>query len=175
MKCERCSKPVSHHITDIDRSGNWQEHHLCHEHAQSFLEENAEPKGKQNISDMAKAYISQMAKSQSAESPTEKRVCPVCKMSFQDFRSSGRLGCPNDYVVFREELMPLLENIHDETRHCGKSPRRAPRDTKTQTSLIQLRNDLKKAITGEDYELAARLRDQIREIETRKSSGGEAQ
>ena len=174
MKCERCSKPVSHHITDIDRNGNWQEHHLCHEHAQSFLEESAPPKGKPNVAEMAKAYISQMAKNQASEPASEKRSCPVCKMTFHDFRQTGRLGCPNDYVVFREELMPLLENIHDETRHCGKSPRRAPRDTKTQTSLIELRNELKKAIAAEDYELAARVRDQIKEIESRKSAGGNA-
>ena len=65
--------------------------------------------------------------------------------------------------------MPLLENIHDETRHCGKTPHRAPRDTQTLTSLIQLRNDLKRAIAAEDYELAARVRDQIKELESRKS------
>jgi protein arginine kinase activator len=37
------------------------------------------------------------------------------------------------------------------------------------TSLIQLRNDLKRAIAAEDYELAARVRDQIKELESRKS------
>jgi protein arginine kinase activator len=40
--------------------------------------------------------------------------------------------------------------------------------------LIELRNELKKAISAEDYELAARVRDQIKEIEARKSAGGSA-
>ena len=61
--------------------------------------------------------------------------------------------------------MPLLENIHDETRHSGKVPRRAPRNTQQQTTLIQLRNDLKRAVAAEDYETAARIRDQIKSIE----------
>ncbi|MCY2933436.1 MAG: UvrB/UvrC motif-containing protein [Planctomycetota bacterium] len=172
MKCERCSKPVTHHITDIDKNGDWQEHHLCHDHAQTFLEESNEidDKPKKDVSELAKAFISQSGKSAVAnESASEKRICPLCKMTFQEFRNTGRLGCPNDYMIFREELMPLLENIHDETRHCGKTPHRAPRDTQTQTSLIQLRNDLKKSIAAEDYELAARVRDQIKELESRKS------
>lgn len=170
MKCERCSKTVTHHITDIDKNGDWQEHHLCHDHAQEHIEETKEGKQKKDVTELAKAFINQSSKASSAsDSATEKRVCPVCKMTFQEFRGSGRLGCPNDYVVFREELMPLLENIHDETRHCGKTPQRAPRDTQTQTSLIQLRNDLKRAVASEDYEMAAKVRDQIKELESRKS------
>ena len=53
--------------------------------------------------------------------------------------------------------MPLLENIHGETRHSGKVPKRAPRNTQQQTTLIQLRNELKRAVAAEDYEAAARL------------------
>lgn len=171
MKCERCSKPVTHHITDIDKNGDWQEHHLCHDHAQTFLDETSEDQQqkKKDVTELAKAFISQSGKGAASESAAEKRACPVCKMTFQEFRNTGRLGCPNDYVVFREELMPLLENIHDETRHCGKTPHRAPRDTQTLTSLIQLRNDLKRAVANEDYEMAARVRDQIKELETRKA------
>ena len=87
------------------------------------------------------------------------------KAAFEPFRTSGRLGCPYDYEVFRDELMPLLENIHDETRHSGKVPRRAPRNSQQQTELIQLRNDLKRAIAAEKYEEAGRIRDKIRVIE----------
>ena len=61
--------------------------------------------------------------------------------------------------------MPLLENIHDETRHSGKVPRRAPRNSQQQTTLIQLRNELKRAVAAEDYETAARVRDKIKSIE----------
>ncbi|MFO0908460.1 MAG: UvrB/UvrC motif-containing protein [Isosphaeraceae bacterium] len=96
---------------------------------------------------------------------TSKHACPQCQITFAEFRSSGRLGCPYDYEVFRDELMPLLENIHDETRHSGKVPRRAPRNSQQQTELIQLRNDLKRAIAAEKYEEAARIRDRIKTIE----------
>ena len=61
--------------------------------------------------------------------------------------------------------MPLLENIHGEPRHSGKVPKRAPRNTQQQTTLIQLRNELKRAVAAEEYETAARLRDKIKGIE----------
>ncbi len=58
-----------------------------------------------------------------------------------------------------------MENIHGDTRHCGKTPKRLPQSKQLQTELIQLRNRLKQAVAKEDYEEAARLRDQIRQIE----------
>jgi len=82
-----------------------------------------------------------------------------------DFRNTGRLGCPHDYEEFREELSPLLENIHGETRHCGKVPRRLPQSKQTQSELLQLRKQLLQAVNKEAYEEAARLRDRIRRLE----------
>jgi len=82
-----------------------------------------------------------------------------------EFRNTGRLGCPQDYRVFRDELVPLLENIHGETRHSGKSPRRAPLSQQIQSELMQLRNKLKNSVNKEDYEEAARIRDRIRKLE----------
>ena len=66
------------------------------------------------------------------ESPTEDSderdalSCPHCGITFKQFRSQGRLGCPHDYVAFREELVPLIESIHCETQHVGKVPRHVP-------------------------------------------------
>ena len=61
--------------------------------------------------------------------------------------------------------MPLLENIHGEVKHCGKTPRRYPQAKKTEAELTQLRTRLKQAVTREDYEEAARLRDRIKQVE----------
>ena len=93
------------------------------------------------------------------------RECEICGIKFVDFRNTGRLGCPHDYQEFRDELAPLLENIHGETRHCGKSPRRMPESKQAQSELVQLRKQLLQAINKEAYEEAARLRDRIRQIE----------
>ena len=171
MKCQKCAKPATFHITDIVEKGKHREFHFCDEHARLHLappDETAEPP----ISELAKKLIIGSGVTGSAAtgalrepSPADKQVCPICQITFLEFRNSGRLGCPYDYEVFRDELMPLLENIHGETRHSGKVPKRAPRNTQQQTTLIQLRNELKRAVAAEDYEVAARLRDKIKGIE----------
>lgn len=166
MKCQKCTMPATFHITDIER-GKPREYHFCDEHARQHLtpaEEPAEASLSSPMGELAKKLaVSPGAGRESATA--DKQVCPNCNITFLEFRNSGRLGCPHDYEVFRDELMPLLENIHEETRHSGKVPKRAPRNSQQQTTLIQLRNELKRAIAAEDYELAARLRDKIRTIE----------
>ena len=165
MKCQKCAKPATFHITDIER-GKPREYHFCDEHARQHLtpvEEPPEPAS--TMGELAKKLtVNPGGRPASRRRPTS-RSCPNCNITFLEFRNSGRLGCPYDYEVFRDELMPLLENIHDETRHSGKVPRRAPRNSQQQTTLIQLRNDQKRAVAAEDYETAARVRDKIQSIE----------
>ncbi len=164
MKCQKCAKPATYHITDIDR-GKPREFHFCDDHARQHLAPPDEAASDLAVGELAKKLITAAPGAPREPSPADKQSCPLCQITFLEFRNSGRLGCPHDYEVFRDELMPLLENIHDETRHSGKVPRRAPHNSQQQTTLIQLRNDLKRLIAAEDYEAAARLRDQIKEIE----------
>jgi protein arginine kinase activator len=86
-------------------------------------------------------------------------------MTFSEFRENGRLGCPTCYQEFRQELLPLLENIHEDNHHIGKRPARSPGQTPEQSQVIQLRHQQRDAIEHEDYEKAAELRDRIAEIE----------
>jgi protein arginine kinase activator len=164
MKCQKCAKPATFHITDIER-GKPREYHFCDEHARQHLTPAEEAQDPAPMSELAKKLIVSGTGSAREPSPADRQVCPHCQITFLEFRNSGRLGCPFDYEVFRDELMPLLENIHDETRHSGKVPKRAPRNSQQQTTLIQLRNDLKRAVAAEDYETAARIRDKIKSIE----------
>jgi protein arginine kinase activator len=164
MKCQKCGKAASYHITDIER-GKHQEFHFCDEHARDHLDPSKESSESAGMGKLAKHLIEGGTGGSREPSAADKQSCPLCQITFLEFRNSGRLGCPHDYEVFRDELMLLLENIHDETRHAGKVPRRAPRGSQRQTTLIQLRNDLKRAIAAEDYEAAARIRDQIKGFE----------
>jgi protein arginine kinase activator len=160
MKCtqEGCKKAATLHITEILGEDQFEELHLCEECAQKYLYEP------QHKTHGAKSSAIQAA--EEAEEPgVSNRECPVCGIKFVEFRNSGRLGCPHDYQEFREELTPLLENIHGETRHSGKSPRRLPQNKQTQAELVQLRKQLVQAVNREAYEDAARLRDQIKRLE----------
>jgi protein arginine kinase activator len=159
MKCNKCPNAATLHITEILSEDQIEELHLCEGCAHKYLYE-PQPKPSKTSTTVMPSSIDE------AEEPgVLNRECEVCGTKFVDFRNTGRLGCPHDYEVFREELVPLLENIHGEARHCGKSPRRLPQSKQTQSELNQLRKQLQQAINREAYEEAARIRDRIRQLE----------
>ena len=80
-------------------------------------------------------------------------------------RNHGRFGCAHDYDAFKPDLLPLMESVHGDTRHSGKTPRRAPRAKTAQAELAQLRQRLQSLVNEENYEEAARVRDRIKELE----------
>lgn len=158
LKCNKCPKQATFHITDVVSEEQFEEFHLCEECYQKFYFAPPQQGG---------SMIKGTGTAEESEETNllNQRECPHCGVKFVEFRNSGRLGCPHDYQEFREELLPLLENIHGETRHCGKSPRRLPQNKQAQSDLIQLRKQLQQAVTREAYEDAARLRDEIRQLE----------
>ena len=158
MKCQKCHNPATLHITEVLGETQFEELHLCEQCANKYL---YEPQQKGALKGVAGEALSESEET----AALNQRECPHCGIKFVEFRNTGRLGCPHDYQEFREELSPLLENIHGETRHCGKTPRRLPQSKQTQSELIQLRNRLKQAINKEDYEEAAKLRDKIKTLE----------
>jgi protein arginine kinase activator len=88
-------------------------------------------------------------------------------MTFREFQTKGQLGCPHDYTAFAALLMPLIERAHDgRTQHVGKVPVTAEATVRRQTGLIRLRRELQDAIDQENYERAARVRDEIRTLES---------
>src|SRR5205085_5097769 len=68
-------------------------------------------------------------------------TCPTCGIKYMEFRAEGRLGCPNDYEVFRAGLEPLLQRIHRSLKHAGKVPRRRSHG-RCNAELITLRSEL---------------------------------
>src|SRR5206468_6213777 len=163
------------HITELE-GGKHTELHLCEEHARQYLTQGeGEPGGAQSI---GSALAQHLAVGQTAEelARLDQRSCPVCGITFYEFRNQGRLGCPHDYVYFEKELTPLIANIHGEAQHAGKRPRGHEGGTDEQTELIRLRREMEEAKQKEHYERAAKIRDQIRDLEKKKRAPhGEAQ
>lgn len=91
--------------------------------------------------------------------------CPACGFSQADFKKTGRLGCAVCYETFEEGLLSLLKAMHKGTEHIGKVPARLMRSLELGARVKQLRRDLDKAVAEENYEVAAQLRDQLRELE----------
>jgi len=167
LKCDKCGKSATIHLTEIV-GGQKIEKHLCEDCASA---EGITVKSNVPISQLLEDFILQTSPSHSPEQAAQHAVpsdlkCDVCGMDFNEFRSKGLLGCPHDYEAFDRGLLPLLERAHEgATQHIGKVPHSAGDSQKKQNALLRLRAELKSAVSLEDYERAASLRDQIKELE----------
>jgi protein arginine kinase activator len=123
MKCTRCPKVATLHITEIVKN-TAHEVHLCEECAQQYL--TTPGAGAESAEGMGALIKPSSQLGEEELAALDKIVCPTCKLTFREFRNVGRLGCAQCYTAFREELLPLLENIHGETQHCGKFPKERP-------------------------------------------------
>lgn len=157
-ECDKCDKPAKIHLTEIV-DGQKIEKHLCEDCA---VAEGITVKASVPISQFLEDFVLQTSKGGEHAQLT----CDVCGMTFGEFRQQGQLGCAHDYDVFEQALLPLLERSHEgASHHVGKVPHRADKTQKKQNSMLRLRSQLKSAIAAEDYERAAALRDQIKELE----------
>ncbi|MFH5803406.1 UvrB/UvrC motif-containing protein [Alienimonas sp. DA493] len=164
-KCQRCAKPAVFHVTEIE-DGEPSEVHFCEEHFHAYMKAEEEAPADLPADLAADTLKAVQAMQEISEAAAVKKGagkrCPHCGISFHEFREKGRFGCPGDYDAFREQLVPLVENIHDATRHVGKTPAGAAGGEKSrQFQLIRLRKELAEAVAAEDYERAASLRDEI--------------
>ena len=91
--------------------------------------------------------------------------CPACGFGQSDFKKTGRLGCATCYATFAEGLAPLLKGMHKGEAHVGKVPSRLAMTMERESRLKDLHRDLRLAVSEENYESAAQIRDRIRESE----------
>ena len=159
MKCQTCGQSATVHLTEIV-NGKKREKHFCQECAekQELLKQQ-----ELNLTAILQTVIGQHVGGQTDE--LSRLTCPTCGIKYMEFKAAGRCGCPQDYQVFREPLLPLLERIHRGVRHVGKVPPHAMKQAAVQNELRDLRQQLRAAVEREAYEEAAKLRDVIREKE----------
>ena len=163
MVCDNCgSGDAVVHLTQIVNN-EMTTFHLCEKCAAEKGLETAPETVNFPLTD----FLAQMGEGSpvSPEAPADAR-CSFCGLSFQDFRETGRLGCPHCYTSFEPHLRGLLRRIHGGTQHMGKvylPP--DPTASEMEKRLEALRRKLQRAVETEDFERAARLRDEIRTLE----------
>ena len=159
MKCQRCEKIATFHITELTDPQGPALIHLCEDHAREFFQSSDG-----NLAELlAKQLQLEQAVQEIAES--DNKQCPMCGLKLSEFRKGGRLGCPYDYVIFEEDLIPLLVNIHGAEHHVGKVPKNVGGAPVRRFRIKQLKQSLQNAIASENYEEAGRLRDRIKALE----------
>jgi protein arginine kinase activator len=175
MLCDVCTKhKATVHLTEIinDQVSKLNLCEYCAKKKGSQMEQSF------GITDLLQGLVDFGDKS-TDDSP-QKVKCHNCGMTYNEFKKIGRLGCAECYETFHEHLSPLLKRIHSSNHHEGKSPaglktdatqeiikKEAARSTavKTQADLTRLKGKLKKAVQAEEFEEAAKLRDEIKKME----------
>ncbi|MDR2675500.1 MAG: UvrB/UvrC motif-containing protein [Opitutaceae bacterium] len=154
LKCSLCSKPATVHLTQIVNSKV---------HKLDLCEECAKAKG---VTDPAGFSLSGLLlkASLNTEDAGASPRCEQCGFALNDFRKTGRLGCPHCYETFNALVAPLLDNMHKGTTHTGKVPQKALARKSLYDRLTTLELDLSEAIKTERYEDAARYRDEINQV-----------
>lgn len=162
--CQTCHKQnATVHRIDV----HWDENepkvaetHLCAPCAKSSgIPVQAPPTFSKVLGMLSKAFLPQQeggAEAAEEQEAAEELACPECGWTARDLRQTQRLGCPRDYELFSEQLDEILERMHGHTEHAAQAE---------DSVLDRLAGDLDEAVAKEDYESAARLRDQIRRLE----------
>jgi len=168
MQCQICNNnEATIHLTEIS-GGIRTEMHLCELCASQ--QGIAPAKNQISINDLLSGLLAAAPKSDDLDVLSEKTLkCPRCGFTIDQLQKEPLMGCPYDYQLFESLLLPLIEGAHDgKSVHCGKVPSKVPKDTQKQIELFTLKEQLRVAVSSEDYELAAKLRDKITNWESNK-------
>ena len=95
--------------------------------------------------------------------PNSSLKCPQCQTSLNEFTIGGIVGCANCYEIFEPFLTQQLHNTNATTIHIGSSPSFAKNENIT-IKIESLQVALNEALSSENYEKAAFIRDQIKNL-----------
>lgn len=174
MICEQCGERPATVIVKQNQQGHLTEKHLCHvcaaeNHNISFSFDQ-DPMAIHNL------LANWFPKQQAAVTPVRKEVptCSSCGFTFQKFLSLGKFGCAECYSTFSSQLVEILKRVQNgNTEHTGKIPASYGTTLKIKKEIEELRKQMQAAIQDENFEEAARLRDQVKVLNEKLEGGGD--
>ena len=158
MLCDSCKeRDAVVHVTSIEANAVHQLH-LC--------ERCAADRGVETTVATPKHPLAEFLHQQVGTPNTDGLRCTFCNTTMADFSATGRWGCARCYTNFEAGIRELLRRVHGNHRHVGRSYR-APMSESLERGAVlgELKDRLRRAIEGEQFELAADLRDRIRVLE----------
>lgn len=180
MVCQKCGiRTATVHLTNII-NGTKSELHLC----EGCAREKESIMVKMGVNDLMSGFFG--IKPQDDRKTLQ---CEFCGSTQKDISKRGKAGCEHCYEVFGEYLIPIIRKVHGTDTHAGKQPEyqeeagsgadiekpvmkaaesTAPSKNDTLLQLERLEQEMKEAIGQEDYEKAALLRDQIKNLKEKE-------
>lgn len=163
MLCEKCKKNEATIFYQETINGNKRSYSLCGDCAAEMSQQG----GLSSLPSFGSFHDPLLAGLFGISDTTfrTEKGCPSCGATLNDFKRTGKVGCPECYHAFSGELGGTVRSIHGNVKHVGRSPARFQKDREKKDRLLSLRTDLQKAVSEEDFERAAALRDEIRSLE----------
>ena len=176
MLCEKCKKRTATVFYNENINGKVRSFSLCGDCAAKMRE-----KGElQDVTSMVGSFADPFSELQDhffgsffglpSPSYAEETACPTCGTTYREIAKSGLLGCPDCYKTFETELESTIGAAQGTTRHQGAVPARHRAKQKLEEKRKELKAKLDAAISKEEYEEAARLRDEIRKLSAKEKS-----
>lgn len=164
MICQECGKrPATLHFTKIV-NGDKNEFHICETCAREKGEMIPGSSNGFSIHNLLSGLLDFEPSSVASAKPQSVR-CEHCGLTYTQFSKLGRFGCGSCYQSFSEKLDPLFKRVHGNTVHVGKVPKRTGGLVQYKREIESLKKEMMTRIESEEFEQAAKIRDQIREIE----------
>ncbi len=182
MKCEKCNNnEATIHLTEIVKNVKT-ELHLCEQCARRAGVSSKVSNFSLTLHDML-SFIDL----EEMKHDTSNVSCRHCGYSFSEYKKSGMLGCPCCYLEMGTHLLPSLKSLYDSEFHTGSTPSHFiepngnknmflapqsgnPEMTDETSHISELQKKLDAAVSREQYEEAALIRDRIRELEKSRRS-----
>jgi protein arginine kinase activator len=159
MLCENCKKNIANTYFKQTVNGKTNEIFLCSECASKM--------GLNSItSDFGLDGFFPQFFGRSEELP--EASCQSCGISFKEIMQKGKVGCAKCYDTFKDKLAPAIYKIHGNKKHIGKVP--GSIENKQYSQIEKLKRQLDEAVRSENFEQAAVLRDQIKQLEYDKNN-----
>lgn len=179
MLCEKCKKRTATVFYNENINGKTRAYSLCAECAAKMREMGE----LQDVTSMVGSFADPFSELHdqlfsgffgipTPHGITTEKKCPVCGTTYSDIANSGKVGCPTCYEAFESELAHLIQSVHGTTTHTGCVPSRHRAKKERHEKLCALRQELEKAVSAEEYERAAKLRDEIRALEDQNGKDG---
>ena len=156
MLCEECHKNPATVMITVLTGGESTIWHLCQECVNKM--ELSIEKG-----DMS-SFLSSLLSILSRQPKEDALHCETCGLTYEEFQNTGKLGCANCYHTFAEQLKPLLLRVHGRSQHAGRVPQSHIMERKLAQCISDLKARMELAVSIEDFEEAAAIRDEIRAL-----------
>lgn len=168
MLCQICKKKEATISFVKIAGGQKTEIHLCKDCASAYGDKfSLFPLPQFGINDLLAGLLNaiDLYHQEEGVTPDKKIECSNCHLTYDQFKQSGKLGCSVCYYDFREQLTPLLRRLHGNSEHVGKIPRQSKNRLNKIRKIKQLRKELQELVLKEEYEKAAKTRDEILKLE----------